>query len=614
MSLFRFTMTVNYVALIIAWWFGLYIVTRNPRRLISWLTGLTLWAMAGLFLNILLALAPPPPPHTFPNWLGYFFFFWPTGTLAGSSSAWLQGWTITLSVMVWHHVTVLMRPGGLSKWRWTRIVTGYIIAALVILTLLTKTHLLYISTSGSPLYLSTLQPGPYYPLIAGCILLYTGMSIYNLLRSVRTAPSTIHRKQFRILGIATLIAGLSVPVSILGSTLAFPIPMVILSLLYIITIVLIGFGVASYSALSEGRTMRRDLIYNAVSMGLIVLLYILVTWGSVNLYNIPAVAFIPIILLAITTHMLVDMARLTLDSIFHHQDNRALRARFRQLAGAVGEHDTAEIVSISLDSMSATVRATYGLALLFNNGVVNKIAAYNWHKKLPPLAPAALFADDVLPLEHGYFSDSLHEAALLIPLYADATQIGAIILGRPVNGTAYSQADIQLLLYPSDKLAEAIRDAQQGEAYLAQLTRAAHVERTKNAPITEEILVKDIENVLRNLTDYSYLGDTKVAMLRLVRRRLSSNEITHLDRGKAVYTLISEVIEKLRPSATDIPSYPIPREWHAYLILHDAYVEDMPNRDIMSHLYISEGTFNRTRRAAVRAVARALEEMESTII
>jgi hypothetical protein len=45
--------------------------------------------------------------------------------------------------------------------------------------------------------------------------------------------------------------------------------------------------------------------------------------------------------------------------------------------------------------------------------------------------------------------------------------------------------------------------------------------------------------------------------------------------------------------------------------LHDAYIEDQLNRDIMSKLYISEGTFNRTRRSAIRSVTRALEEMEA---
>lgn len=34
------------------------------------------------------------------------------------------------------------------------------------------------------------------------------------------------------------------------------------------------------------------------------------------------------------------------------------------------------------------------------------------------------------------------------------------------------------------------------------------------------------------------------------------------------------------------------------------------NRDIMSKLYISESSFNRARRRAVRGVAKALEEME----
>ena len=51
--------------------------------------------------------------------------------------------------------------------------------------------------------------------------------------------------------------------------------------------------------------------------------------------------------------------------------------------------------------------------------------------------------------------------------------------------------------------------------------------------------------------------------------------------------------------------------WQAYLILHSAYVENQPNRDIMSRLDISEGTFNRTRRSALQAVARLLEEMEA---
>jgi DNA-directed RNA polymerase specialized sigma24 family protein len=45
-------------------------------------------------------------------------------------------------------------------------------------------------------------------------------------------------------------------------------------------------------------------------------------------------------------------------------------------------------------------------------------------------------------------------------------------------------------------------------------------------------------------------------------------------------------------------------------VLYDAYLLGEPNREIMSKLYISEGTFNRTRRRAIRALAKALLEME----
>jgi hypothetical protein len=87
--------------------------------------------------------------------------------------------------------------------------------------------------------------------------------------------------------------------------------------------------------------------------------------------------------------------------------------------------------------------------------------------------------------------------------------------------------------------------------------------------------------------------------------------VTHIDRGKALSEVVVQAIEKLRPDGPEPSSRAVPpREWHAFIVLHDAYVRGDLNRDIMSKLYISEGTFNRTRRRAVRAVARALQEME----
>jgi hypothetical protein len=206
----------------------------------------------------------------------------------------------------------------------------------------------------------------------------------------------------------------------------------------------------------------------------------------------------------------------------------------------------------------------------------------------------------------------LAEAALLIPLYADADQFGALILGRPVNGVSYSQTDVDLLLYPSDRLADIIRDARREAEYMAQVARVIETHKPKAARYPDQISIKAVEDALRHIVDYAYLGDHTLTQFRLVRSRIVVEPVTHLDLGKATYDVLAEAIEKLRPGDT-VPSDPPPREWYPYLILHDAYLEDIPNRDIMSRLYISEGTFNRTRRAALRAVTRALEEMEAAL-
>ena len=173
----------------LALWLGLYIVTRSPRSRIAWLTGLTLWSIATLFKNVLLALNPPPSANL-PDWLWLFLPFWHTVALKGQgATGWLQGWSITPGIMLWHHVTTLMRPGSLTSWRWTRILVGYgLVVAWIILQ--ANTHYFFASTSGDdPLYLKTLEVGPLYPLFAFFMLLYIGLSVSNLLNSARTAPS-----------------------------------------------------------------------------------------------------------------------------------------------------------------------------------------------------------------------------------------------------------------------------------------------------------------------------------------------------------------------------------------------------------------------------------------
>ena len=117
MTLYQITFGVNFIALVASLWLGLYLVTRNPRAPTAWLTALTLWSLGGLFMNILLALNPPP---TFqPSGLRFLFPFWPSGTFEQGANAWLQGWSVAPSIAYWHHATMLMRPG---KMNWVRFI------------------------------------------------------------------------------------------------------------------------------------------------------------------------------------------------------------------------------------------------------------------------------------------------------------------------------------------------------------------------------------------------------------------------------------------------------------------------------------------------------------
>jgi hypothetical protein len=601
------TIFTNFLALAAAVWLGIYIVTRSPRRLISWLTGLSLWTLAGLFINVLLAL-DPPPAAALPDWSRLFLPFWPLERIA-EPSGWLQGWSVTPAIAFWHHVTTLMRPGPMTLWRRARVTAAYLVAGAAVV-IQAFTPFMFSVEGGDPLYISTLHAGPYYPFFAVCLLIFSWWSLINLLRSAREVPFYLPRRQFQVLAGATLLSGLVGVFSILGSSTQLPIPLVLLAAPLGIAVGLIGAGVARYSALVEGRTMQRDFNYQAVASGLVILLYLGATSILTLTYKIPSVISILIIVLAITTHSLVSVGRRALDSIFYRERTRELRASLQTLARQAGEReDLAHALTHALETICQSVRATFGVILSFEAGSLVLLGAYRWSDSVPSLPSASFKADDFRHLEPGGLPPPLAEAALLIPLFADTEQIGVLVLGRPVNGLRYSAGDLERLLDPSDRIAYAMADNRRSEEYLAkiaQLTRNGH---SALRPVSGDE-IRNLEDALRNLADFSYLGDSPLTGFKHVQAHYPQRAVTHVDRGKAVYTAITAALEKLRPEG-ECEQSPPAREWYPYLILKQAYLEDIPNREIMARLYISEGTFNRTRRGAIRALARVLSEMET---
>ena len=609
MNLYAFTFIVDFVALITSVWLGLYLVTRSPRSQIAWLTGFTLWSVAGWFLNVLFALNPPTSVELLPLWMRPLLWFWPEGTFEHGWGFWLQGWQITPAIMFFHHVTMLLRSGPMNAWRWVRVILGYVIAIAAIAGQ-RSTTLVFTTASGDPLYLTTLKQGPLYPYYMGALFTFTILCLVNLARSATESPTLLQRKQLNLLEVATMFAGLAAPVSFISYNLNFPLPRVVPVLLVAIAVFLIGYGVIRYSALAEGRVIRRDFIYNGFAMILVVALYLLVVWGSVMMYDVPFAAIAIVALLAIFTHSLVDVARSIFDLIFYRGETRELREKLRSLIREVSEPEALEeSLSVALETLCKISGATYGTILLSRNGEARQFVSYRLGRLPGSLVSNDLKAEEWTRLARGKFPPPLEEAELLLPLYAGEKQHGALILGRPTNAMSYSDLDLERLLDASDRIAEAVHNARRENANLARIAQLAE-SSPPNLDMTGELPTSAVEDALRNLSDFTYLADTALARSPLAASRLPNGKVTHLERGKAVQQIVLDALGHLRPSPEIPRRDPLPREWYPYLILKDAYLEGVSNRDIMLKLYISEGTFNRTRRAAIRSLARALTEME----
>jgi hypothetical protein len=416
------------------------------------------------------------------------------------------------------------------------------------------------------------------------------------------------------MAIATIVAGLTGFTTLFGLALGLPIPNVFVSLLVATAVGVIGIGVVRYSAFVQGRTMQHDFFYNLLLLGMLFLVYWTACRILVVTYRAPAAIMVLIPVLAIITHSLTTPMLRLMDWFFYHGETRQLRSNLRTLLRSAGDGDELEEnMRRALETLCNSLDASYGLILIYNDGNMHWAAKCRWSKDDVDLKADTLFADDVIHLAPGQLKPPLEEAALLVPLYAEAEQLGALILGQPANGLRYADEDVESLLESTDLMGEIILVARRKNENLAHIAQLAEVQRQLSATRSILIPVETVEDALRNLYDYSFLADTRLAELNLVDRRLSRGQVTHLERGKTVHQVLLEALAMLRPGES-VAHNPPPREWYPYLILHQAYVEEVSNRDIMQRLYISEGTFNRTRRSAIRSLTRALGELEAALV
>ncbi len=590
MLLFGLTSLTDFLGLCTALWLAGYLFSRGFRSPTTLRSVLLLLLLSGSFIEGYISLHEPEKSH-------YAWY------VAANLAAALVWFNLTYQ---WLPATAQQRQRVLA---WAVYVLGL---ATIMVALLPATGL---SGTGPGLTLANadklaaanstaywLQMG-FIVANAVFLLLAAATTIFNFRMGSRAGLSS----DSNALWFATVLGAAAMVYGVVSFAIGNNLPRLGVDWLVLAALILLGLAVARHQAFVERRTTLQDLPVSVLAIVVIMAFYAFGTQRA----GFSAAQTALVTALAVFTHSIYDLAREVLDRWVHRQESE-LRRQLRRLARDVGGPDiVVENLQNALNSLVRTLQASGGFVAVRQGEHYSVLASVHALPVGQQLEPAALAADDLRPGQ----DTQLENTAWLAPARANNEQLGAIGLGPRVNRGTYRDEDLDLLAEAADTVgqllrAEALRDQQEQDLIKmvrvmeeGEVTRQSSVHnlmRAMETP-TSDKFERMVEHSLQHLSDTSLLGQSGLAEELLI------SGATHLERGRAVREALVRGIESLKPTSA-APSGTPPREWYQYTVLYEAYVEDVPNRDIMARLYVSEGTFNRERKKALKAVAQALLE------
>jgi GAF domain len=621
------TTFINLLSLAAALWLGFYIVTRSPHGLLSWLAAVTLWLLGSYFLCNALVLNSPP-----------------TGLLS-----WLRQ-LVLLVMPLWLHLTYRLEAERgqalahrLSAVNRVAIPLAYLAAiALIAIGVLPTTPPVGLIGSTA----SEFQPaqlgygsrgvGAVYLLFIADVLVFGALSLVNLWEARQEMRGRVLDKPSNSLFIATTLAAAGALYSGVITSFGLHVPTFPTDIALGAGVFLLGYAVARHASLLEGRPLDRDFVYAILVVGSLTVFYVLIVFIFFLAGQVSFLTLVLTIVGTVAANSLFDGIRLALDRLFYRRQFQQLRSNLRELAREAGTGETLpHRLQAILAALCRALRIRQALiALAGEDGYVVK-ASKDANPVGQILPASALAAHETIGLVRSA-RIGLPGMTLLIPLFAGGNQTGAVVLGPKETQEPYDDADLDLLEDLGDQIAGVIHSVGMQEenarainalvqdfrgkerALQLQVQQMLAAREQEAKPLveglSEETLLPMVEEALRHLYDFSYLGEQELSKLRVVERRLADRQgssLTFIDRGKALSETLVQAVNRLRPDEPEPGRDQVPpREWHQFIILHDSYVAGEPNRNIMSKLYIGEGTFNRTRRRALRGVAKSLAELE----
>ena len=577
--LFNITLLVDLIAMATTLWGAFYLFARGYP---SWLTLRAVMVL--LFLSIFFLGAYNNLFHQVP------------GTAA------LRAVLLILGLGTWYSLTYQLMPEhSRIQLRWMQIAI-YLLSGVTAIALLTIPDA-FVEEQGNDIYVAHMRLGfPYLLYGAFEVVIVLGI-LYNLLRGTRIGL-TRQGKYFLVASVFPVIAIIS---GIIGLGITPQMPRIVPDLLIFSGVFLLGISVARHQTMIERRTTIQDLPVSALAiLGLAILYaYFALRW------NLPLEKLGAVVAFAVLTHSFYDLVRESLERQRIRRES-TFRRQLRELEIPTSSEEVLQTrCQNGLDLLCDTLNSSGGF-IAIRRGVHFVVIATKESIELhSQLSPEMVACEDI---SHSH-DNQLPDIVWMAPAFEGQIQVAVIALRRPQAKLDYSAGDLELLAEVADQVGTLISLSNltigranqiqllvaESEAQANELNSVAGEIIAAIAASSDSEFVKLVEEGLRHLSDYITLGQLPLA------EQMNIKGESQIECGKQLNKLLIDSIESLRP-AEKRPAEPLPRVWYNYAVLHDAYVEGVPNREIMARLYISEGTFNRTRRNALRGLARMLME------
>ena len=460
----------------------------------------------------------------------------------------------------------------------------------------------FINEEGNALYVAHMNTSSWAYRVYGSYQFIVSFGIMlNLLVGDRVGL-TPRGKYFLVTSIFPVVSVIYGVIALGGPN---PAPRLVPDTLAFCGVFVLGLSVLRHQTLTERRATLQDFPLTTLgALGLAALsTYFAWTWGM------PVAMLSAVAAFVILSVGVYDLTREFLERSRTRKESE-LRKQFRQLDSESANEETLKArLQEGLDRLCKTIEAPGGFMAIRRGGEFLVMASRS------SVAVGSVLSAEVVACEDLSRPGAAQLSALawLAPSFEGRLQVAAVGIEKSRSRLEYSTGNLELLAEVADQIGTLAslsnaqprppgESAESGSSKTAEELKSAAGEMLDSITAhTDEEFIRMVEEALRHLPDTVTLGQSALAEKIVVQGQ------SHVERGKQLQTLLTTSIEAFKP-AEKRPPEPLPRVWYNHAVLHDAYVEGVPNREIMARLYISEGTFHRTRRNAIRGLARMLVE------